>query len=130
MPLPEAVRGGFRPGLKERAWSGLPPWGKGKTSPMRPSRDLNEEIREQVQAQDALMDLHLHMLHHFSQQASETDHDKGRPKPAQRPGDAVKRLLGRELTLAEQILVAQMHRRGKKPVEMAAILRGLKPGAP
>jgi hypothetical protein len=99
--------------------------GKGKTSAGAPWRDLNEEIREQVQAQHGSMDLLLHMLHHLSQRASEPDQDKSRPKPAERPGDAVKKLLGRELTLAEQILVAQMHRRGKKPAAMAAILRRL-----
>jgi hypothetical protein len=130
MPLPEADGGGVRPGVKEPAGPGLPPLGKGKASPKTSSRDVKEEIGELIHTHNPLMDAHLHTLHHFSRQAQESAQDQGKEKQKEQPRTAVKKLLGRDLTPAERILVTQMHRRGKKPAEMADILSKLKPVAP
>jgi hypothetical protein len=121
---PEADPGGFRPRPKEPAGSGLPPLG-GKKATEKPLRSLKGEISERIKDNSRLLHEHLHVIHDYGQAARDLPKEKNDEKQEEQPDEAVAKCLGRDLTPAERILVGQMHRRGKKPAEMAGILRQL-----
>jgi hypothetical protein len=130
IPIPDPGPGGVRPAVKGSARAGLPPLDKAKASSKKPFRELKEVIREQIEIQRQGMEVHLHILQDYSRKARELSRDKDKTTSQAQPAPTVKKLLGRDLTPAERVLMTQMHRRGKTPAQMAAILRRLKPTAP
>jgi hypothetical protein len=127
-PVPDA--GGVRPATAERPRAGLPPLDDDLAAPERHAqKDLTEETEREIDRQWHALHPLLHRLHEYGQLAHGLSRRQPSPqgeKQADEPPTAmVARLLRRELTPAERVLVSAMHRQGKKPDEVAAILRAL-----
>jgi hypothetical protein len=125
MPLPpEGNPEGVRLPPRESVRAGLPEAEEETSSTKRSYRTMNQEIREHVALYRHELHLHLHTLHRYSQQAHDVGQEQDE-KNQESPEAAAAKLLARELTASERILVRQMHQHGKRPEEMANILRQL-----
>src|SRR5262249_8260099 len=127
--LPEGNPEGVRPPPRESASAGLPEPEEEVVSTQRSYRTMNQEIRQHAALHQHELHLHLHTLHRYSQQAHDVGQEQDETKQ-ESPEAAVAKLLARELTASERILVRQMHQHGKRPEEMAKILRQLQPAVP
>jgi hypothetical protein len=127
--LPEGSPEGVRPSLRESAQAGLLEPEEESSSAQRSYRPMDQEIRRHAAQHRHELHFHLDLLHRYSQQARGEGQEKD-DRQRESPEAAVAKLLTRELTPSERILVRQMHQHGKRPEEMAKILRQLKPAAP
>jgi hypothetical protein len=119
---PEGPAGSYRPSPGESSKAGLPPLDE-------PAEPADRQFSREEQGLRLRLDF-LHACIHEARRRAEEKETRSdeRDRPTGQPVDAgpeVARLLGRELTVAERILVRQMERQGKKTEEMAGILRAL-----
>jgi hypothetical protein len=120
LPTPEAGPGGVRPRPKEDAWEGLPP-PQEKAAPSGPLAKLGvkEKLNQYADKHREAVTRHLLRLAKLNGTHKDQDSDDGRYEAE------VRRELGRELTASERALIRVMRKKGKKPSEAAALLKGL-----
>lgn len=119
----------------ESARAGLPPLREEVAAAAKQARQrAAEQVRDQIDVTSHHLHLNLHQIHHFSRNAErlarEKDEDRKPGAGDGKPEEAVARILKRELTPTERILMQGMLSRGKQPAETAASLRELEAADP
>jgi hypothetical protein len=117
-PVPQPNNEGVRPSVKEKPGEGLPPLEEEVNTDERVCRErLTVGLRQYAAVPLPSLYLALDRLRRHAR-------DEADEEEAGREAE-VARLLGRGLEPSERVLVGVMHRQGKKPDEMADVLRRL-----
>jgi hypothetical protein len=126
--VPEGPSESFRPSVKESVAEGLPALKEEMASTVTRLRArMRETVGEQVQSHSHSIYLHLHQIHLIGDKLIKRAGQEDEERKKEEPQAAVSHTLGRQLTPSERILVARMHSRGKKPADIATVLRSLEP---
>jgi hypothetical protein len=120
LPTPGSGSEGVRPQLKERPGEVLPPLAeKTSSSTASPKATVGEELSRYASRRREEVAPHLPHPGELTSGHKDHDSDEGTYEAE------VRSALGRELTASERVLVRMMRKQGKKPAEVANLLKGL-----
>jgi hypothetical protein len=121
-PIPEGPAEGLRPKVKEATKADLPPLKEEMAAADKQFRArLKEDLGKQKEMRQHYLQENAHLLHALTHRSKEDDEWRKKMESEEAPA-TVARLVGRDLTATERLLVPKMLARGKRPAEIAQFL--------